>query len=278
MYLQRARTFGGDLRREAHWSRRIGHAYMKLGRLSAARRYFDTVLDFYETLSKSTKRSTVPFSVEVSLLLRNASSNKFVNSPPISISPDDVENSALFECVTCLICKSETDLWLGNAIECLSNVIAAIKLALRLQGPVSRGKRHGPSAELAKGFAILAVVISNVYNMQQLAKKCSSLAFRLAESLYDPCAIAELHTLAARKDIGYGDWASVDENCTEAVELFKTLNDCRGWEASTVLRADSQVLRGNFNRAKEVRNLYRQLILIVPQLSDQYYTAGPLHI
>jgi hypothetical protein len=155
-----------------------------------------------------------------------------------------------------LLCKSEIEVWQGNASDSLLLIITAIKLALRLQES---------SAELAKGLALLSCGVITVLNNLPLADRCSAAALKVAEPLYNPAIYAKLQELITIKDAGQCSWDSVVSRATEASELFKSLRDSRGWETSTTTLADSSLFQGDYDRSAF---LYGSVLVSASQRDD----------
>lgn len=121
----------------------------------------------------------------------------------------------------------------------------AIYTALRA---LNLAERAEPSPELARGYAVVGGA-AGVIPLHRQARAYSRRARKTARQMQDRSALAWVLTVTGAYSVGVGDWSDAETALEEAIALYDSFGDRRGWGDSLAVLGWADYFRGEFSRA-----------------------------
>lgn len=121
----------------------------------------------------------------------------------------------------------------------------AIYAALRA---LNLAEQAEPSPELARGYAVVGGA-AGVIPLHRQARAYGRRARKTARQMQDRSALAWVLTVTGAYSVGVGDWSDAETALKEAIALYDSFGDRRGWGDSLAVLGWADYFRGEFSRA-----------------------------
>jgi tetratricopeptide (TPR) repeat protein len=113
----------------------------------------------------------------------------------------------------------------------------------------------GPSPELARGYALMAVVAGSVPQLRSVSEVWLSRALKMAEQVGSPVDVAYVLTRRAVCGLAEARWQEIEEWTGRSISLADSLGDFRQVEETRASLGLACQYRGQYARALEFSNL-----------------------
>jgi class 3 adenylate cyclase/tetratricopeptide (TPR) repeat protein len=207
------RAGGGDPARRARWEGQLGEAFLDLGQLAESRAHATRALAL---LGRPVPSGGVRGAAGLAAQVVRQAARCLLRRPVVARTPEAAEaarQAAAAYAVVCELCYFDQDI--------LPGVHAAL-------GSLNAAEEAGPSPELARGYATVAVV-AGLVPLFGLARSYGRRALAIAEGLDDPQAMALTLEYGGISALDVGQWDLAGRRLAQAVEIAERINDERRW-------------------------------------------------
>ncbi|HET9907383.1 MAG TPA: AAA family ATPase [Anaerolineales bacterium] len=227
--------------RQARWHGQLGLAHYSLGSLTDCNKH---VREALRLLESPIPASRAQFAVGlVPQIIRQIFHRLFPSRYIGSISNEQerqvaIDVSRLYELMSRIYFYSNETLPIMYCI-------------LRL---LNTAERAGPSAELASGYAGMAV-LSGFAQLHTLAQSYVDRALKVAKAVNQPSNLITVNVVTGVYELGIGKWDSVRAKGLEAQAICEQLGDYRQWGDATVLLAENALISSNIEYALNIQRI-----------------------
>lgn len=226
-----------DALRRAHWERRLGEAYLGLGKLTESRQHLECAVLLLRRPVPSRHRRLMTMNT-IRQVLRQTLHRLWFRR----LAPDTpAERSVMLEAVRAYESLAVLYYFANETFPALYTSLLMLNLA----------ERAGPSAELARTYATMAIATGSL-GLHPLAEAYSRQAHATVGQVTDMPTHAYVLNVTGLYHIGVGHWHMARLAIEQAVDMYDQLGDQSRWGASWTLLAQIAYYEGDFARSDEM--------------------------
>eukprot|EP00753_Platysulcus_tardus_P018776 PLAT7016.3.p1 GENE.PLAT7016.3~~PLAT7016.3.p1 ORF type:complete len:884 (-),score=457.70 PLAT7016.3:95-2677(-) len=218
----------------AVWSRKMGSAYARLGRLQLALTLFQRALRHHGRME--------PEAVSISGVMQAVDKllgSRLQHEAPQRLNP---EWQGLYESASSMLAIAHLCLQLDDAETGVVYAIHALRLVF---------EPGGESQEMAEALVLLSTYVLVLAGNSKLALRCAAEADRLAVSVSHPPTLVLVQLLSSTLRVGMNMFDAASSQLLMTIDIASTLHDRRSCEAARLQLAHMALLQGDLDGARD---------------------------